>query len=344
MIDLRSDTVTRPTEGMRAAMAAAPVGDDVYGEDPSVARLERRVATLLGHEAALFCVSGSMANLLALRLLAEPGQEVLCDAQSHIVRAELGSHAAVHGLTTRTFVSPGGRLDAAHLADLAAPDAGPYLVSTAAVAVEDTHNFGGGVVQPFEQLVAVSQLCRSLGLGSHLDGARLWNAHVASGVALAEVGRLFDTVAVSFSKGLGAPVGSVLVASAERIARARVLRKRLGAGWRQAGILAAGCSYALDHHVERLAEDHAAAQAFALALADHVPEAVSAERTETNIVMVRTGDIPAAVVAARANESGVALSVIGPHVIRAVTHLDVTRQECRTAGSVVGRLLREPGR
>ena len=339
MIDLRSDTVTRPTEGMRAAMAAAPVGDDVYGEDPTICALEERVAGLLGHQAGLFCASGSLANLLGVRLLVEPGEEVICDAQAHIARAELGAHAAVHGLTMRTYPSARGRVDVNEIAAIIAPDAGPYLVSTKAVAVENTHNFGGGSIQDLDQLTAVAALCREHALALHLDGARLWNAHVATGVALATYGRLFDTVSVCFSKGLGAPVGSMLVSSTERIAKARLWRKRLGGGMRQAGILAAGAGYALDHHLERLADDHASARAFAEAVAERAPEAIELASVETNIVVLDTRARPAAAVAAAAQEQEVRVSALGPRMIRAVTHLDVTTAECVTAGAVVGELL-----
>jgi threonine aldolase len=338
-IDLRSDTVTNPTSAMRAAMASAPLGDDVYGEDPTVNELEQRVAELLGHEAGLFCVSGSLGNLLGVRLLVEPGQEVVCDALAHIARAELGAHGAISGLTMRTFPSTRGRVEVERVAEIIAPSAGPYLVSTAAVAVENTHNFGGGTIQPLDQLAAVGQLCREHGLGYHLDGARLWNAHVATGVPMATYGSLFDTVSVCFSKGLGAPVGSVLVSSATNIAQARVLRKRLGAGWRQAGVLAAGCGYALEHHVERLADDHAAARAFAEAVAYHAPSAVEPGSVETNIVVVDTGAAPAAPIAAAAADQGVRLSALGPWLIRAVTHLDVTKDDCERAGTILGHLL-----
>ena len=320
-------------------MASAPVGDDVYGEDPTVRGLEERVAGLLGHEAGLFCTSGSLANLLGVRLLVEPGEEVVCDGQAHIARAELGAHAAVHGLTMRTYPSVRGRVDVSEIAAIIAPDAGPYLVSTKAVAVENTHNFGGGTVQDIGQLVAVAALCKERGLGSHLDGARLWNAHVASGVPLIDYGRLFDTVSVSFSKGLGAPVGSMLVSTAERIASARVWRKRLGGGMRQAGILAAGAAYALDHHLSRLADDHAAARVFAEAVAERAAEAVDVSSVETNIVVLRTGARAAGSVAAAAQERGVRVSALGPQMIRAVAHLDVTAAECATAGALVGELL-----
>jgi threonine aldolase len=338
-MDLRSDTVTVPTPAMREAMLAAPVGDDVYGEDPTVIELEQRTADLLGHEAGVFCTSGSLANLLGVRLLVEPGQEVVCDVAAHIARAEMGAHAAVHGLTMRTVPSVNGLVDVDAYAAVVAPDAGPYLVSTAAVAVENTHNFGGGTIQPYDRLVALGALCRSEGMGYHLDGARLWNAHVATGVSLAAYGRLFDTVSVCFSKGLGAPVGSVLVGSAARIAQARIWRKRLGGGWRQAGILAAGALYAIDHHLDRLAEDHEAAAAFAAAVHDQVPSAVDAAAVQTNIVVLDTGDLPAARVATAAKDQGVWVSALGPRMLRAVTHLGVGVEDARTAGEVVGRVL-----
>ncbi len=339
MIDLRSDTVTKPTEQMREAMLTAPVGDDVYAEDPTVNELEQRVAALLGHEAGLFCVSGSMCNMIGVRLLVEPGQEVICDVQAHIARAEMGAHAALQGVTMRTFPSDRGKVALDEVAKIISPSAGPYLVSTAAVAVENTHNFGGGTIQPFEELIAVGELCREHAIGYHLDGARLWNAHIATGVALESYGRMFDTASVCFSKGLGAPVGSVLVSTTENIARARVIRKRLGGGWRQAGVLAAACLYALDHHVQRLADDHSAARVFAGAVANHVPAAVDPYTVETNVVVIDTGVVAAAPIAAAAAERGVQLSALGPFMLRAVTHIDVTADDCESAGQLVGKLL-----
>jgi threonine aldolase len=227
------------------------------------------------------------------------------------------------------------------VAKIISPSAGPYLVSTAAVAVENTHNFGGGTIQPFDELTAVAELCREHGIGYHLDGARLWNAHIATGVALEGYGRLFDTVSVCFSKGLGAPVGSVLVSTEENIAKARVMRKRLGGGWRQAGVLAAACLYALDHHVQRLTDDHAAARTFAAAVAGRVPAAVNPGNVETNVVVIDTGTTPAALIAAAGAERGVQVSALGPFMIRAVTHLDVTADDCDWAGQLVGKLLAE---
>lgn len=336
MIDLRSDTLTRPTEAMRAAMVGAPVGDDVYDEDPTIHALEQRVADLLGHEAGLFVVTGSIGNQLGVAAHVGPGQEVLCDSGAHIARAEMGAHGVLHGATMRTWVTADGLVDVAQVEALLAPDAGPYLVSTACVALENTHNFGGGTIQPLDRLRATSALCRDAGVRLHLDGARLWNAHVATGVPMAEYGRLFDTVNVCLSKGLGAPIGSVLVGSREVVAGARVLRKRLGAGWRQAGLLAAAGLYAVDHHVERLADDHAAARAFAAAVRAH---GVRVAEPPTNIVVLDTGALPATRVVADAAARGVRLSAVGAHVVRAVTHLDVTAAQCAEAGDIVGSLL-----
>ena len=336
-IDLRSDTVTRPTPEMRAAMVAAEVGDDVYGEDPSVNALEQRVAELLGHEAALFTPTGSMANQLGLRLLVRPGAELLCADDAHVVRAELGAAAALGGITTRTWSAAHGRLDPERVVAMARPDAGPHLVSTAAVAIENTHNFGGGAVVGVAEIERLRELTRPAGIALHLDGARLWNAHVAAGVDLATYGRLCDTVSVCLSKGLGAPVGSLLAASNERIAEARVWRKRLGGGMRQAGVLAAAGLHALDHHVERLADDHARARRLAETVAAVAPGAVDAALVETNIVVVRTDD--AAGLVARAKAEGVLLSLLDPTHLRAVTHLDVGDDEVDEAARIVAAAL-----
>lgn len=339
-IDLRSDTVTRPSPAMRRAMAEAEVGDDVYGEDPTVRALEERVAALLGHEAGLFVPSGSLGNQLGVRLLVPAGGEVLCDRLAHIVRAELGAHAVLGGVTTRTWDAVAGRLVAAEVLALATPDAGPYLVSTRAIAVENTHNFGGGTIQDPTEVAALRAFADASGIGLHLDGARLWNAHVATGLSLAELAGPFDTASVCLSKGLGAPVGSVLVSSSQRIAEARVWRKRYGAGMRQVGILAAGGLYALDHHVERLAEDHAHARLLADAIAAVRPDAVDPATVETNIVVLDLAEGPtAAQLAARALERGVAVSVVGPRSARLVTHRDVARPSAQRAADVLAGLL-----
>jgi threonine aldolase len=337
LVDLRSDTVTRPSEGVRRAMAAADVGDDVYGEDPAVNALEEQVAELFGHPAALFVPSGTMGNQIALRLLVPSADELLCDADAHVVRAELGAAAALAGVTTRTWSTPDGRFDADAVAAMSRPGAGPYFVSTAAVAVENTHNFGGGTIIPLHSMQRLRELTRPTGVTLHLDGARLWNAHVASGVPLATYGQLADTVSVCLSKGLGAPVGSLLASSKDRVAQARVWRKRLGGGMRQVGILAAAGLHALDHHVERLADDHARARRLADAVAAKVPDALDPSTVETNIVVIATADAPAVV--ARARDEGVLLSLLDPTHLRFVTHLDIGDDDVEVAAGVLVRAL-----
>ena len=342
MIDLRSDTVTRPSAGMLAAMTTAPVGDDVYGEDPTVTELENEVAALLGHEAGLFTVTGSLANVLGLRALAAPGTEVLCEASAHIARAELGAHAAINGITTRTWSAPGGQIDLDQIRALIAPDLGPYFVTTAAVSIENTHNFGGGTVQSKAAYDALADELDAAGLPLHLDGARLWNASVATGVPLPELAGRAKAVSVCLSKGLGAPVGSVLAGSAELIRDARVWRKRLGAGWRQAGVLAAAGLYAVRNNVDRLAEDHTNARAVAEVLADAVPGSVKPEQVETNIVVVDlsgTGKSVARVVD-EAKAEGVLVGGVGATMLRLVTHLDVSAADCRQGAEVIARLVR----
>jgi threonine aldolase len=331
LIDLRSDTVTRPTPAMRRAMAEAEVGDDVYGEDPAIRMLEERVADLFGHEAALFVPSGTMGNQIGMRLVCEPGQEVLCDADAHVVTYEMGAAAAVFGISTRTVVSSGGLLDAGALIDQVRPRGDWHLTATAAVAVENTHNRGGGRVQPLAELERLFAWSREAGVAVHLDGARIWNASVASGVDLATYGRLADTASVCLSKGLGAPVGSVLVASAERIAVGRLWRKRLGGGMRQAGVLAAAGLHALDAHLPRLAEDHEHARLLAKRLG------VDPATVETNMVVV--DDVPAPLVAEAAKARGVLVSQVSPRRIRLVTHLDVDRAAVDRAGDVLADLL-----
>jgi threonine aldolase len=330
VIDLRSDTVTRPTEAMRRAMADAEVGDDVYAEDPTVRALEERVAGLFGHEAALFTPTGSMANVLAVRGLVAPGQEVLCESSAHIARAELGAHGAIGGVTMRTWLSPDGRLPLELLQQLFAPDLGPYFVATAAVSVENTHNFAGGVVVPVEQLRALRTWADGVGSSVHVDGARIWNAHVATGTPLTEYGAVADALAVCLSKGLGAPVGSLVVGPADLVAEARVWRKRLGGGMRQVGVLAAAGLHALDHHVERLAEDHEHARLLAEACG------VDPAGVDTNIVVVPRDD--AAGVVAAAAERGVRVSAVGPRTVRLVTHLDVDRTAAEQAARVLSSL------
>ncbi len=323
--DLLSDTLTRPTEAMRRAMATAEVGDDVFGEDPTVRALEERVAGMLGHEAGLFTPTGSMANQLGIRMHVPPGKELLADEQAHVVRAEMGAAAVFSGITTRTWRSVAGRLDPADVLPMVTTGAGPYQVETALVVVENTHNFGGGTVQPLRAMEELRRATSAVGVRTHLDGARLWNAHVATGVALDAYGRTADTVSVCLSKGLGAPVGSVLVGDAGVIAEARVWRKRYGGGMRQVGVLAAAGLLALDQHVGRLADDHARARRFAQACAEAAPGVVDPGAVETNIVVLDTGAIglAAADVVAELAEHGVRTYAVGPTRVRAVWHLDV---------------------
>jgi threonine aldolase len=316
---------------MRAAMASAEVGDDVYGEDPEVIRLQDEVADLLGFEAGLFTPSGSMANQLGLRLLAQPGEEIVCDSMAHVARAELGAAAVFSGITFRTWIATNGRLDADDVAGLIAPAAGPYLVSTAAIALENTHNFGGGSVQSQDAVNAVVKLARDNNLGLHLDGARLWNAHVANGLSMRELAGGFDTVSVCLSKGLGAPVGSVLVSTSERIAQARVWRKRLGGGMRQVGILAAAGRYALAHNIERLADDHRRARQIAEGVG------VDPGTIDSNILVLNVPN--AARVAVLAGEQGVLVSALGPRFLRLVTHLDMDDAGAQRAIEVLAPLV-----
>src|SRR3954468_15441039 len=316
---------------MRRAMASAEVGDDVYGEDVTVNALEERVAELMGHEAALFVPSGTMGNQIGMRLVAEPGQEVLCDADAHVVTYEMGAAAAIFGISTRTVVSDGGRLEADALIAQVRPKTDWHLTATAAIAVENTHNRGGGIVQPLDQLQKLWDWSREADVAVHLDGARLFNAHVASGVALDTYGRLADTASVCLSKGLGAPVGSVLVGSADRIAVGRLWRKRLGGGMRQVGVLAAAGLYALDHHVERLAEDHEHARRLAERLG------VDPATVETNMVVV--DDVPAPAVAEAAKAQGVLVGQVSDRRIRLLPHLDVDRAGIDRAAKVIAQVI-----
>jgi threonine aldolase len=322
IVDLRSDTVTRPTPAMRMAMATAEVGDDVFADDPTVRALEAEVAALFGHEAALFAPSGTMANQIALQLLVPPAGELLAGADAHVVTYEMGAAAAVGGISTRTWPSVGAALDVEQIAAMIRP-AGFPSVPTLAIAVEQTHTLGGGSVVAWETLRELRVVAEAAGVALHCDGARIWHAHAADGVALNAYGQLFDTLSVCLSKGLGAPVGSLVVGNADRIARARVIRKRMGGGMRQVGILAAAGQYALRHHLDRLAEDHARAHRLAAGLESL--GVVDAATVRTNLVpldLTKTRlDAPS--LAAAAAERGVLLAPMLPRLARLVTHLDV---------------------
>ncbi|RKN50821.1 threonine aldolase family protein [Micromonospora endolithica] len=338
VIDLRSDTVTRPTAGMRAAMAAAEVGDDVYGEDPTVNALEAEVAALFGHEAALFAPTGSMANQIALQLVVPPAHELLCDADAHVVTYEIGAAAAYGGISSRTWPAVGADVDPDVVAAMIRPD-GYWAVPTRAIAVEQTHNRGGGGVIPLATLRELRRVADEAQVALHCDGARIWHAHVADGVPLAEYGALFDTLSVCLSKGLGAPVGSLVVGSAEKIERARFVRKRMGGGMRQAGVLAAAGRYALAHHIDRLAADHAKAARLAEAIA---PFGVLATTVRTNLVPLDLTKAPldAHALAAAARARGVLVSVLGPRTARLVTHMDVDDDAVDRAADALTTILR----
>lgn len=337
MIDLRSDTVTRPTPGMLAAMMAAAVGDDVFGEDPTVNELERRVADYLGMEAAVFVPTGTMGNQVAVRVHCRPQDEILLESTSHIYLWEAGGPAALSGVTVRTIDGRFGLLSLAQLETQLHPGGDLHSVRSRLVCLENTHNRGGGTVYPLETVKAISGWARANGLAMHLDGARLWNAVVASGVPAKEWARHFDTVSVCFSKGLGAPVGSAVAGSKDLIAEARRARKLFGGSMRQAGYLAAACLYAMDRHVDRLAEDHANAKRIAAAVAEVPGFALTPPEVETNLVWfavdARHGS--AKDVAARLREKGVLVAALGKNVIRAVTHLDVNREQCERAAAAI---------
>jgi threonine aldolase len=343
MIDLRSDTVTRPSPGMLAAMMAATVGDDVFGEDPMVNDLEHRTAALFGKEAGLFVPSGTMANQIAVRVHCQPQDEVLLESTCHIYLWEAGGPAALSGVTCRPIDGRDGILNGADLEGKIRPD-DVHAVRTRLVCLENTHNRGGGTVYPIETVAAISTWARTNKLAMHLDGARIWNAITATGVAASKWGRHFDTVSVCFSKGLGAPVGSMLLGPRDVIAHCRRIRKLFGGGMRQAGYLAAACRYALDHNIERMAEDHDNAQLIAEAVASVPGLTLRPARVQTNLVWFevneRNGNAKA--VAERLKENGVLVAALGKNVIRAATHLDVTRDQCRAAAKVTNSTVSQP--
>ena len=340
IIDLRSDTVTKPTPGMRRAMAEAEVGDDVHGEDPTVRRLEQRVAELLGKEAALYVTSGTQSNLICIRISTERGDEILIDESGHAYNWEAAGLAVLAGCMTRTVRGDHGILDVSQLEGLIRPNDHHYA-RTRLVCLENTHNRGGGVIFPIEQSRAIGAWARAHDLRMHLDGARLMNAVVASGVPADRYAADFDTVSVCFSKGLGAPVGSACAGTREDIDRAHRVRKLLGGGMRQAGVIAAGALYALEHHVDRLAEDHAHARLLAEALAEVPCFEVELDYVHTNIIWFRTDPqvCPASEVRERMKAEGVLLSGMGEEWVRAVTHLDVSAAQVKHAADTIRRAM-----
>lgn len=336
--DLRSDTVTRPTSAMREYMLRADVGDDVYAEDPTVNALQERVAAMFGKEAGLFVPTGSMSNQLAIKVHTRPGDEILCEAGAHIYYYETGAPALISGVQVWPLQGVNGALDADQVEEAVRPPA-YYYPRTRLVCLENTHNKAGGRLLPIEGMEAVSARARGLGLAVHLDGARIWNAHVETGVPLTRYGALADTVSVCFSKGLGAPAGSMLLGPRALLVEAHKLRKILGGGMRQIGILAAAADYALDHHLARLADDHAHARSFAAALSSKTSFRTDPSEVETNMVMLRfparqDATDAAAVLAA----AGIATGLSDPFTVRAVFHLDISAADTTDCITIVTQL------
>ncbi|MGH7166587.1 MAG: low-specificity L-threonine aldolase [Nitrospiraceae bacterium] len=340
MIDLRSDTVTKPSEAMREAMARAPVGDDVYGEDPTINRLQEMAAALLGKGAALFVPSGIMANQLAIRVQCQPGDEVIVEGRSHIVRYEHGAAAALGGVHLQWLAGNRGILEPDQIEAAIRPK-DPTYINTALICLENTHNSAGGSIYPLSTIERIRQVALRRGVPMHLDGARLFNAVVATGVSGAEYARLFETVSLCISKGLGAPVGSLIVGTRSTIDRLRHYRRMYGGGMRQAGILAAAGIHALEHNIARLKEDHEHARRLARVLEKISTVSMNVEHVETNIIVFDVVDNGRSVqeILADLKREGVLINSVGGRTFRAVTHLDVSSQDIETAGQIFTSVL-----
>ncbi|MFH1373349.1 MAG: GntG family PLP-dependent aldolase [bacterium] len=331
VIDLRSDTVTRPSSEMRQAMFTAEVGDDVFGDDPTVKELENYVAGLFEREAALFVPSGTMGNQVCLKAHSQPGWELLCDRQSHIINYEVAGPVVHSGLLVNLLDTERGTITSDMIRDNIRP-VNLHCPLTKLVSLENSHNRHGGTIYDQQEIVRVRKVCDEFDLILHLDGARIWNVHMATGLSLPELTRLFDSISVCLSKGLGAPIGSIVLGSAEFIERCRRIRKLFGGGMRQVGIIAAAGLYAVRHNLERLADDHANARLLAEGLDRIDLFEVDLSRVQTNIVVAKvTGDRTAEVVIQKLKEADVWVVPFGPKQIRMVTHLDVTRADCEEA-------------
>jgi len=342
LIDLRSDTITKPTAAMRRAMADAPVGDDVFGEDPTVNRLQERVAELLGKPAALYVPSGVMANQLAIKAQTQPGDEILVEADSHIFNYETAAPSLLSSVQIQVIQGERGVIRAEQLAPAIRP-AAYYMPRSSLVCLENTHNRAGGTIYPLDEIRKIREFTRAIGVKMHLDGARIWNAWVATGIHPRDYAQHFDSVSVCFSKGLGAPVGSALVGSEETIQRARRFRKVFGGGMRQAGIIAAGALYALDHNIERLREDHEKARLFAENVAKIPRLSIDLASVQTNIVIIDIGQTGKSTSDALAllRAKNVLLTDAGYTAIRAVTHLDVSMDQVRSAANSMANAFME---
>lgn len=342
VIDLRSDTVTKPSDAMRKYMYQAEVGDDVFGEDRTVNKLQERVAEIVGKERGLFVVSGTLGNEIALKVQTQPGDGVILDTRSHIVLYECGAPAVVSGVQLYPVNGNKGIMTADQVQAAVTP-LDVHVPRTKLICLENTHNKGGGVVYPLQEIQRIRQVADRHGLRMHLDGARLWNAVIASGVPAADYARYFDSVMVCLSKGLGAPIGSVLTGSKAFIEEALRVRKLLGGGWRQAGILAAAGIYALEHNVVRLQEDHDNAKLLWLSLKNGVGSDSVGEEPETNILIIDVGKLglSASAVSARLAELGVLMIPFSPIHLRIVTHLDVSKRDCEQAAECLSTVLEE---
>ena len=340
IIDLRSDTVTKPSREMREVMLTAEVGDDVYGEDPTVNRLQKRVAEILGKEAALFVPSGVMANQLAIKTQTQPGDEVIVESESHIFNFETAGAAFLSNVQLCTVKGNHGILKADQV-DQAIRSPIYYNPRTSLVCLENTHNKAGGTIYPLEEIQKIHDLARNKNLALHLDGARLWNASVATGISPKDYARYFDTVSVCFSKGLGAPVGSALIGTREKIESARKYRKIFGGGMRQIGIIAAGALFALDHNVERLQEDHDKAKWLAKELSSLPGIYLDLNSVQTNIIIFSVSGRAesAQELISKLKASGVLISDMGISALRAVTHLDVSMDQIQKASATIKSLL-----
>ena len=339
-IDLRSDTVTRPTPGMRKAMAEAEVGDDVYGEDPTVNTLQEKVANLLGKETALFVPSGTMANQLSIKSHTQPGDEVIIESSSHPYNFEGGAGAALSGVQFRCLKGVRGILEASQIDEAIRPSDHHFAI-TRLVCLENTHNRGGGSIYPVEKMAEIYRLAKSRGLLVHLDGARLWNASIATGIKLREYAQWADSVSVCLSKGLGAPIGSLIAGSKSFIDRVHRFRKMFGGGMRQVGIIAAAGIYALDHHLERLKEDHQNAKRLGVGLKEFKGVSIDPRHVETNIVIFDIGNagMTAGQVAEAMKKEGILIHAFSKTQIRLVTHLDVSAEDIEKTLESFGRVL-----
>ena len=338
IVDLRSDTITQPTPAMRQAMAEAQVGDDVFRDDPTVRELEDATADLLGKEAALFVPSGTMANQLAIRCHTQPGDEILLDANAHVYWYEAGASAALSGAICRVLPGQRGIFSVEDVRAALRP-VDVHFPPTRLICAENTHNRGGGAIWPIEQLRQVCQVAQEAGIATHLDGARLWNASIATGIAESEYARDFDSVSVCFSKGLGAPIGSVLAGSQAFVTRARRFRKQFGGGMRQVGIIAAAALYGLKHHRQRLAEDHVNAKQLAIGLSKVPGIRIQCEEVETNMVYFDLETVSASRLAECLHEKNVRVLPVADQRIRAVTSLAVESEDIRYAVEVIGETI-----